>query len=207
MDESVYVVWKKRLKKRLRKTLCQKKKIFTYWSTWLDCGSSLSVNGWRLEMECFVTFSQQTEPLLLQIIDTFLLSPPIYLSLLLFISCLRHMPGSPLGKRCKQKAVSCWWEQCRRHSGTSGWVGYAESYQPETWSRQCCRQSTYRPPETGWQICPVTEEIQKEESQSCSDKKALRWNWGFQKHMQNLFLALICFFKRPLYVSSWTVLL
>lgn len=76
---------------------------------------------------------------------SFNLLPP---SLVYFYSSL------PSRRRCIQKFVSCWWEPCRRRSGTSGWAGYAESYQPETWSRQCCRRNTDHPPERGWQICP-----------------------------------------------------
>lgn len=148
----------------------------------LDYASKLSVIGWWLQIN-----PQQTQPLLLMIYTSLSPPPPSpqsrYCSFLppssnlpLFISCLLPMLDSPWGKRCRQKVVSCWWEQCRIHSVISGWVGYAESYQPETWSRQCCRQNTYRPPERGWQICPVTE---REELQTLSDRddKASVWRW------------------------------
>lgn len=79
--------------------------------------------------------------------------PPPIISLL--ISSLLLMSHSPSEKRCRQTVASCWWEPCRTHSGTSGWAGCAESCRPETWSHRCCRQNTCRPPETGWQICPV----------------------------------------------------
>lgn len=90
--------------------------------------------------------------------------PPL---LLLLINLLSHAffhvcSYSPLGKRCIQKVVSCWWEQYRRRSVTSGWVECAESYQPETWSRRCCRQNTHRPPERGWQICPAEKQTKRE---------------------------------------------
>lgn len=98
--------------------------------------------------------------------------------MIMSMSCIFLILHSPWGKRCKQKAVSYWWERCRTRSGTSGWEGCAGSCQPETWSRQCCRQSTCRLPERGWQICPVGKRCKWQLGDNCwtiIQTKTLNW--------------------------------